>query len=70
MDARTPTVEHRQEIIAIRQTIIVIEAGGAITAEEFCREHRRRGWAFDDLTPARLGLRPARGDRSEIDDHP
>lgn len=51
-------VETRREVIALRQLIIVAEAGGAMTAEEFCAEHRRRGWAFDDLSPARLGLKP------------
>lgn len=51
-------VETRREVIAFRQRIILMEAGGAMSVEEFCAEHRRRGWAFDDLSPARLGLPP------------
>ncbi|MDV7340996.1 hypothetical protein RYZ26_15425 [Terasakiella sp. A23] len=41
-----------------RMKIILMEHGMEITAEDFCKEHIRRGWAFPDLTPASLGLEP------------
>lgn len=44
------------EIIKERQMIILRSAGGKMTAKEFCAEHIRRGWAYPDLTPERIGL--------------
>lgn len=44
------------EIIKERQRIILRTAGGEMTAKEFCDEHIRRGWAYPDLTPKRIGL--------------
>ena len=45
-------------VINARLLLVVDEAGGEITAEDLCAELRRRGWAFDDLSPARLGMEP------------
>lgn len=48
--------ETNREIIKERQRIILRNAGGEMTAQEFCDEHIRRGWAFPNLTPERMGL--------------
>ncbi|MEE9395285.1 MAG: hypothetical protein V3W41_22565 [Planctomycetota bacterium] len=48
--------EANREIMKERQRIILRSAGGKMTAKEFCNEHVRRGWAYADLTPDRIGL--------------
>lgn len=52
----SPPVETRRAVIGLRIRILLEEHGGEMRADEFCAEHRRRGWAFDDFSPARLGL--------------
>jgi len=38
-----------------RISIIVGQAGGKITAQEYCDELRKRNWATDGFTPGRIG---------------
>lgn len=44
------------EVVNARMLIIVRNAGGAISAKEFCTEHIKRGWAYDSLCPEVMGL--------------
>lgn len=38
---------------------VLAEHPDGISAGDLCAELRRRGWAFDDLSPAKLGLDPS-----------